>query len=327
MPLAGLFELGSRLRGIGGVGGKTATPLLCVANATLGGGGKTPLVAALAEAAALNGLNPQVIAHGYRASLLGGTLVDPGRHTAAEVGDEALELAVIGSAKKSKVKPTVKPTGKSAGKSAGGFKVWGGRKRALNVAAADAVKNTELLIMDDGLFDPSVSAHFAVLAVDGDYGFGNRRVVPAGPLRRSLSAVARRVDAVVVYGDGRFFDDIPHFYVEKVFRPTAVRKLKPLPTVAFAGISRPSQFFAMVAAAADLKKTWAFASHRSPPPNELKRILGDRRGYHRRCYQVVTTAKDYARLPPWAKKRVLPLPITLKWRPGDSATKLINMAL
>ena len=304
LPLAGLFEMASRLRGVGVKPFESAKPLLCIANATLGGGGKTPLVADLAAAAAERGLEPQVISHGYGSSVAGGTPVSH-RHTAAEVGDEALELA------------------------AANFTVWSGKPRVDGVRRADAIGNSRLLIMDDGLFDPAMAKNFVILAVDGDYGFGNRRVVPAGPLRRSLSALEGKVGAVVVLGgdgSGRFMENVPHlgnvphFYVKKAFHPQAVKRLKPLPTVAFAGISRPRQFFAMAAEVVRLEKTWAFASHASPPPEMLKRLLAADR-------QLITTTKDYARLPLAAKKRVVALPLTLRWSDETARRRLLDMAL
>ncbi len=288
LPLGLLFEGLGRLRAVFARPYKSGTPLLCIANGTLGGGGKTPLVAEMAIRAAKLGLKPQVIAHGYRSSLPGGNRItsgsDPNR-----AGDEAVELAA-------RLAPFKVP-------------VWGGRKRSLSVRAADAVRGTKLLIMDDGLFDPSVAKTFTLLAVDGDYGFGNGWVAPAGPLRRSLSALAKRVDAVAVFStsDRTLLPNKPHFYAERVLADSSLKKLQRRKTIAFAGISSPSKFFSMVKKATPLVESHGFASHRSPPPQQLARMIAT-------GYQLVTTAKDHARLHPRLKKRIIPLELEIKWR-------------
>jgi len=41
----------------------------------------------------------------------------------------------------------------------------------------------ELILLDDGLQNPGFAKNLSLLAVDARYGFGNGRVIPAGPLR------------------------------------------------------------------------------------------------------------------------------------------------
>src|ERR687890_612414 len=57
-----------------------------------------------------------------------------------------------------------------------------------------------VIVMDDGLQNPSLAKDLAVAVVDGAAGLGNRRVLPAGPLRAPLRAQWPRIDAVLVIG-------------------------------------------------------------------------------------------------------------------------------
>ena len=69
-------------------------PVLCVGNYHVGGAGKTPLVLTLARMLRELGETPVVLSRGYGGRLRGPVKVDPGRHVAADVGDEPLMMAL-----------------------------------------------------------------------------------------------------------------------------------------------------------------------------------------------------------------------------------------
>ena len=333
VPLGVAFDLlGGLRKGVHKRAYSPATPLICIGNILMGGGGKTPLVASLATTAAKMGLSPQLIGHCYGAKWEGkgskAQKVSPSSHSAQRVGDEALELARL----------------------APSATVWAGKPRSAVVRRADSVKGAKLLIMDDGMFDPSVAKTFTVLVTDEVYGFGNGRVFPAGPLRRSLKALKGRVDAVVVYGGSRgitqsitgingtagingttgiqsiadaqsipqALEGIPHYTVQKAFVAQDLNKLKPVPTIAFCGISRPANFFDMLAEIVPLQETWGFASHRNPPARLMEQFATTK-------LQLVTTFKDFVRLPKEVQAKAIPLRLRLKW--SKSPRGLIRSAL
>src|SRR5215475_12722746 len=68
-------------------------PVFCVGNYHVGGAGKTPTVLALANMLRELGEIPVVLSRGYGGRLRGAVMVDPARHSAADVGDEPLMLA------------------------------------------------------------------------------------------------------------------------------------------------------------------------------------------------------------------------------------------
>ena len=70
-------------------------PVVCVGNLVAGGAGKTPVVMALATLLAARGIAAHIVARGYGGRLDGPVRVDPARHDAHAVGDEALLLAAL----------------------------------------------------------------------------------------------------------------------------------------------------------------------------------------------------------------------------------------
>jgi len=150
-------------------------PVICVGNITLGGVGKTP---AARELARRLGDGAVVLTAGYGGRLKGPLRVDPDMHTADDVGDEALMLAL------------------------GGLSVWVSRDRLAGAEAA-ADHGARAIVMDDGFQNPSVAKDLSLVVVDGDtrddaWPFGDGAVFPAGPMREPLQAGLARADAVVL---------------------------------------------------------------------------------------------------------------------------------
>src|SRR5205814_7902568 len=120
------------------------------------------------------------------------------------------------------------------------------RHRAAGIAAAVEAGATAILL-DDGFQNPSVAKDLSLVVVDAGYGFGNGRVMPAGPLREPVAAGLARAEAVVLIGDGPEPDEL-----RQAARPVLRANLEPVDgdrfagmrILAFAGIGRPEKFFA-----------------------------------------------------------------------------------
>ena len=149
-------------------------PVIVVGNITVGGTGKTPLTLALAQQLVERGWHPLIISRGY-----GGASRQP-RHVdeysdAQQTGDEPLLMA------RRKICP-----------------VWTGRDRVATAhAALLAHPQCDVLLCDDGLQHYRLQRDFEIAVVDGARGFGNGRMLPAGPLREPVSRL-QTVDAVVM---------------------------------------------------------------------------------------------------------------------------------
>jgi len=153
---------------------KVGAPVVVVGNLTVGGTGKTPLVAWLSSHLAACGLRVAIVSRGYGGRARGVTRVTV-HSRASEVGDEPLLLARRATAT-----------------------VFIGRDRVATAQAA--VKDgADIVVCDDGLQHLALVRHCEIVVIDGQRGFGNGCLLPRGPLRESPRRL-RRVNAVVMNG-------------------------------------------------------------------------------------------------------------------------------
>jgi tetraacyldisaccharide 4'-kinase len=303
-PLGQMFGQAGRLRRRWIVPRRAPVPVICVGNLTVGGAGKTPVALALAERLLARGERPHFVTRGYGGRARGPLRVDPARHDCALVGDEALLLAARA------------PT-------------WLARDRLAGADAA-ARAGAGLVILDDGFQNPWLAPDVALLVVDGGYGFGNRRLLPAGPLREPMADGLSRATAVVRIGADRVGID----RLLPAELPCLAAELRPAPAapavagrrvLAFAGIARPEKLFTTLsAAAAELVGCEAFADHHRYRRAEIERLLARAAREEAFC---ITTSKDAVRLPADLRARIAVLPIAVSWRHPAALDLLLDLAL
>ncbi|MGP1394512.1 MAG: tetraacyldisaccharide 4'-kinase [Inquilinaceae bacterium] len=290
-PAAALWGLGGTLRRRTSRPASAPVPIICVGNVVAGGAGKTPVVLALAETCAVGGRRPHLLSRGYGGRLRGPVRVDPDTHSARDVGDEPLLLA--------RSAPT-----------------WVARDRLAGARAA-AAAGAGMIILDDGLQNPRLHKDLALLVVDGETGFGNGRLIPAGPLREPPAVALARADAVIVMGtdrhglaDGAAAAGRPILQARLEPDDDAAR-LKGKPVVAFAGIARPAKFFATLEGiGARLVARFAFPDHHRFDPDELMQMADLAAASGAR---LVTTEKDHVRLPVEARGITETIGIHVVW--------------
>jgi tetraacyldisaccharide 4'-kinase len=279
-------------------GFRAPVPVICCGNVTLGGAGKTILVLDLVQRLH-KGRCVHVLLRGYGGSARGPRRVRPG-DSSALVGDEALLLAAVA------------PT-------------WTGADRAASARAAIGA-GAEMLVLDDGLQNPTLMKDLSLLVVDGGSGFGNGRVFPAGPLRESVADGAARCRAAVLIGPDRagavaVLQGLPVLRARLVPGPE-MTALADQPVFAFAGIGRPGKFFATLAeAGARLADAVAFPDHHAYRAAEIRRLLD-------RAAQLgavpVTTAKDAVRLPPELRGCIEVARVSLAWDDPAALDRLLS---
>ncbi|WP_336486371.1 tetraacyldisaccharide 4'-kinase [Methylobacterium nigriterrae] len=255
-------------------GARAPCPVLCLGNFTLGGAGKTPTALELARMLRELGASPAFLSRGYGGRLAGPVRVDAGRHGAAEVGDEPLLLA--------RLAPTIVSRDRPAG------------------ARACAAGGADVVVMDDGLQNPSLAKDLSFAVVDAGAGIGNGLPFPAGPLRAPLARQWRHVAGLVLVGEGAPGEAVA---AEAAGRGLPVHRARLVPEdawagrriLAFAGIGRPDKFFETLrAAGADVLATRAFPDHHPYSGADLAHLAAQAR---RLEADLVTTEKDAVRLP------------------------------
>lgn len=279
-------------------------PVICIGNLTTGGTGKTPAVASIVRRLKARGRAPAVLIRGYGGRLKGPVRVDRDQHTVDDVGDEALLHAGNG------------PT-------------WVARRRS-DAARAALAGGADTLVMDDGHQHASLAKDLSLVVVDGRAGFGNGRVVPAGPLREPVAGGLARAQAAVVMGDApsgltRFLGKrLPVLRAHLAPGPEWLR-LRGQRVVAFAGIGDPQKFHAsLVAVGAVVAAFHPFDDHYAFRATDIQPILDEAYGIDA---LPVTTAKDAVRLDPDQRQQVNVLPIDVTWEDPDALDALLDEAL
>jgi len=301
-PAGAGWDAAGRLRRVLARPHCAAVPVICVGNLVAGGAGKTPVALALASRLAKCGAAVHIVTRGYGGRLGGPVQVDLARHDFTAVGDEALLLAARAPC-------------------------WVARDRADGVRAAVAA-GAAVVILDDGYQNPTVNKTVSILVVDEAYGFGNRRVIPAGPLREGLARGLARADVVVLLGSEASPRDsrIPGIKATMPVLPAALRpvggeRFAGERLLAFAGIGRPEKFFAtMRGLKSELVETRSFPDHH---PFRAGEIDAMRRAAERARARLITTAKDIVRVPAGQRDAIEVLKVEISWRDPDALKALL----
>jgi tetraacyldisaccharide 4'-kinase len=256
-------------------------------------------VLSLVQRAQARGLAAYCLTRGYGGSLAGPVAVDPKRHTAAVVGDEALLLAEAAPS-------------------------WVARDRVAGAAAA-AAAGAQLVILDDGFQNPRLAKDLALLVIDGAYGFGNGRLIPAGPLREPIAAALARADAIVLLGADEA-GIAPQLGTTPILHgrlaPVGDGEFVGVPVVAFAGIGRPEKFFrTLTELGARILGRHAFADHHRYTDGELAALADEAA---RTGARLITTVKDAVRLPPHWRERVAVLKVEIAWQDEAAVATLLD---
>ena len=203
-------------------------PVIVVGNISVGGTGKTPLVAWLARKLQDVGFAPAIVCHGY-----GGCATDWPQQVRPDsdpvvVGEESVLLARHS-----------------------GCAVAAGRDRVSVIEALLEHGHCDVILCDDGLQHLRLRRDIEIAVIDGVRRHGNGRCLPAGPLRESVSRL-QTVD-VVVANEGAARGEF-----EMKFKPSCLTSVK-LPREdhdldnlqgarvhAVCGIGNPARFFAML---------------------------------------------------------------------------------
>ena len=281
-------------------------PVICVGNLTAGGVGKTPIVRELLLVLNNGGVAAHGLSRGYGGSLKGPLRVDPARHKAGEVGDEPLMLAQD-------------------------FPIWVSRDRVAGATAA-AAAGAQVIVMDDGHQNPDLAKTLSLVVVDGEtrddeWPFGDGRVFPAGPMREPLAVGLARADAVIVLLPADLPEADPQLLALLASKPVLIARLEPAapppggPQVGFAGVGKPWKVErALQAAGCDLVDFAPFPDHGTYSEDTLRSLAERARDLGA---SLITTEKDWIRLPPAWRERVAAWPVRARFEDEEALARVL----
>jgi tetraacyldisaccharide 4'-kinase len=295
---------------------RVSCPVVVVGNLSVGGTGKTPVVAWLAWQLGTLGRKVGIASRGYGSAGLGGQEVDPAGDWRI-FGDEPVLLR----------RRTGVPVVVDADRVAAA-------QRLIGLGA-------EVIVSDDGLQHLRLARDFELVVIDGARGLGNGRLLPAGPLRESAARL-ETVDAIVINGDPKpglletlrglgaprplFMRMVPSA-LEPVRgteeqRPGAalwgqrLEDLRGARVHAVAGIGNPRRFFDLLESYGLKVTPHAFADHHAFTARDLD-LPGK--------LPILMTEKDAVRCAAFASERLGFVPVTAQFSPEDAQTLLVEV--
>lgn len=285
-------------------------PVISIGNLTVGGSGKTPVAREVLRLLYQQGIAAHALSRGYGGSLTGPLRVDAAIHTAADVGDEPLMLS-------------------------GDAPAWISADRVAGARAA-VEAGARTLVLDDAHQNPTLKKTLSLIVVDGEtreneWPFGDGSVFPSGPMREPLKAGLARADAVVVLLPADSPPADPDLLAVFGGLPTFIARLEPHhappsgPQVGFAGIAKPWKVErSLIAAGCDLKDFAPFPDHAEYRPEDLA-FLADRAAVF--DAGLVTTEKDWVRLPPGWRTRVVSWPVAARFEDEGAFAAFLAQSL
>jgi len=180
LPLSGLYWLTLGLRKFLYKAGIFKTreadiPVIVVGNITAGGTGKTPTVLWLVEQLRARGFTPGIVSRGYGGDRANTSMRVEADTDASVAGDEPVLLA-----RRGRCPVVVDPD----------------RVRAAAMLVEDGA---DVVVADDGLQHYRLARDYEICVIDGTRRLGNRRLLPAGPLREGVHRLDD-VEQVLVNG-------------------------------------------------------------------------------------------------------------------------------
>lgn len=214
-------------------------PVVVVGNFTAGGTGKTPLVIALAQYFAGRGYRPGIVSRGH------------GRRSSSPLRvSDSTPVEFCGDEPKLMFERTRLP-------------VLVDRERTAAARAAIAA-GCDLVIADDGLQHRRLGRDIEIEVIDGERGYGNGLLLPAGPLREAPRACDFRVvNGGAPAGEG-WSMSLQLRDAVSLGEPGLIRALSKIGAAkvhAVAGIGNPARFFKALSDAGLQLTGHAFEDH------------------------------------------------------------------
>jgi len=249
-------------------------PVICVGNFVIGGQGKTPFVRYLRSVLEGIGRKAVVISNGYGGKIKSSKIISE-IDSSIDCGDEALLHAKDGLTVVS--------------------------KKRVNALEVLDKKNFDLILLDDGLQDPSIHKDLNIVIVDTSRGIGNNLLIPFGPMRENLDFALKKTDIIILINS----INQNHQSIKNILKQwkglvlnaeyeTYIDEDINEEIIAFSGISNPEKFtYGLKNMGARVNKHFIFSDHENISEEDAKEIFEYSKFKNLR---IVTTEKDLIKL-------------------------------
>ena len=147
--------------------------------------------------------------------------------------------------------------------------------------------------------------------------FGNRNIIPAGPLRERIESGIQKADSLFFYGSKSSLDisiknsEKPVTFIKILYNNDILMKIKDKNILAFSGIAHPDNFFTAISDfGINLKKKIKFSDHHKYTTKDLEKIISLSKKLK---LIVITTEKDYVKIPSNYQKKIIAIPMKLQF--------------
>ena len=269
MPLTLFWIIGTLLRKSFTNVNKAPIPVIAVGSAIIGGSGKTPSVLYICEQLTKAGYHPHIISRGYGGTINELIRVRPEMNYAL-VGDEALMMSHY-------------------------FPTWVSKNKysAFNEAKKDGAN---ILVLDDALQSFNIFKDISIYIYDGIQSFGNRLLVPAGPLRESIKSAIDKSQIFFLINstsDNKLGEKKSrHILKYKISVNPEILEKKLL---AFSGLGFNKKFLDQLESEnLNIVKFKEFPDHHSYTVEDIFQLLDEA---NKKDAFLITTEKDHIRIP------------------------------
>lgn len=261
---------------------------IAIGGITVGGAGKTPVARYLGKILTEYGYNPAICLRGYGRKTDEDIVVDLSKHKFEDVGDEALLLA-----KEAKVI------------------VAKSRKNGHDIAVK---LGCDVLILDDGLSQRDILPTCKILVIDGYQGAGNGLMFPFGPLRQKILPASQDADLIFLvnedlHGLSQILSDCVKCKTVPDF--SGIQKN----IIAFSGLGMNEKFFASLRQHFNVIKEFGYPDHYPYKDEDLVNMS-------KYGIQLVTTEKDFQRIPLHLRENVKYVKINLECNDREKLAKI-----
>ena len=275
-PLSILWALGAIIKKNFTKVQKAEVPVIAVGSAIIGGSGKTPSVLFICEELEKMGYSPHIISRGYGRTSNEIIKVNPNMSYTL-VGDEALMMSNY-------------------------FPTWVSKNKfqAFQRAKRDGA---DILVLDDALQSFNIYKDLSIYVYDSIQSFGNRLLVPSGPLRETIKTALNKSQIFFLINTN-ICKDLTHKHFKQIlnYKISINPEIREKKLIAFAGLGFNKKFFEQLQNEnLNLVKLKDFPDHHQYTVDDMFMLLDEA---NKKDAFLITTEKDHTRIPTEFKSSV-----------------------